>query len=217
MQAWASFAGAGAVLYAAHKGAATFKSWQGQKRAEHQIEAAERILALAYRLQRVFQAIRSPMQSTGEIEKAQQLLEEGDSGFKLLPDGKRHLMASAQVYYTRVQNERDHWVELFACLPLAKAYFGAPAEAALESFWKQRNAISASAQIYADDLDRDLRRQVEGDLWDGHNAARKVDDPINQAIAKAISDLEEILLPILAPETVDVANKSKKHVRPPRA
>jgi hypothetical protein len=198
-QAVAGLAGAGAVIYAARIGAATFDVWLKQRQTERRIAAAERILSLAYRFQRVFPSVRNPALFQGEMEAAEKLLQEGDPAFLHAPDAKRRLMVSAQVYVSRLHSHCDDWEQLFACLPLARAYFGRELEEALNSFWVQRCAIHGSAQMYAelDELDRPLRDQVEGDLWEGWNSGRKVKDPISIAIASAMSVLEARLLPIL--------------------
>ena len=57
----ATFAGALAVVYAAKVGANTFDSWKRQKQEERRMDAAEKILTLAYELRYTLAGIRSPL------------------------------------------------------------------------------------------------------------------------------------------------------------
>src|SRR3546814_15956255 len=67
LSGWATLFGAGAVVYAAHKGSDTFKLWRRQKNEERRIELAEQVLTLAYKLRRAIEGIRSPAMWAEEI------------------------------------------------------------------------------------------------------------------------------------------------------
>jgi hypothetical protein len=78
MQAWAGFTQAGAVVFVAYKGADAFNAWRRQKIEERRIDAAERILTLAYRVRRALSSIRSPMMWASALEHAEKsLINEG--------------------------------------------------------------------------------------------------------------------------------------------
>ena len=68
--------GAGAVIYAAHKGSDTFKQWRRQKNEERRIDLAEQVLTLAYKLKRAIEGIRSPIMMANEIVEVEALLRE---------------------------------------------------------------------------------------------------------------------------------------------
>lgn len=200
MQAWAGFAGAGAVLWVGLKGADTYRLWLRQKQTERRIAVAERILTLTYRLKRAFTAIRSPGSFGYEHAAAEELLKEHDSYAVMETDQKKRAQLS-QIILTRVRSYKDDWDELFACLPLARAFFGQPIEDALEKLWKQQVSISVSAEMYWDDQpDPAFKRKLEADFWEGFSDRRIAEDEVGKNIKDAVAIIENAMIPMLASE-----------------
>lgn len=195
MQAWAGFAGVAAVVYAAHKGTATFKSWLRQQQTERRIAAAEGVLNVTYRLKRAFRAIRSPGYLPYERVAAEQKLAESLPEYENISDvDHQGRLIWAQVILSRLHSYQDDWDALFACVPLAKAHFGEEVEAALTSFWEQQAAVNVAAHAYGRATASD-NGSLEGTLWDGAGSNK-----VGEAISHAITTLEAKLLPVLRSE-----------------
>jgi hypothetical protein len=210
-QAAAGFAGAGAVVYAAHRGAATVQDWLAQRSAERQVLAAERVLTLAHRLRRDFDRIRDPFQLAGEQSEAEVLLKQTESDFRSHNENHQRRRVASQVVLTRLLKRGDIWEELFACLPLARAYFGEGVENALFEFWKARHRILHAAMMLAEEgLTTSDRREYEGDIWSRFNEARGKRDPVTETIEGSSKALEEALLPILRASAVRSTTRSPK-------
>ncbi len=200
MQAWAGFAGAGAVLWVGLKGADTYRLWLLQKQTERRIAVAERILTLTYRLKRAFTAIRSPASFGHEHAAAEGILKDQDSYAVMGSDQKKRAQLS-QIILTRIRSYKDDWDELFACLPLARAFFGQPIEEALEKLWRQQVSISVSAEMYWDDQpDPDFKKKLESDFWEGFSERRIEADEVGKNIKDAVAVIESAMLPVLASE-----------------
>lgn len=200
MQAWAGFAGAGAVLWVGLKGADTYRLWLLQKQTERRIAVAERILTLTYRLKRAFTAIRSPGSFGHEHAAAEELLKDQDIYDRMTAEQKRKAQIS-QIILTRIRSYKEDWDELFACLPLARAFFGLPVESALEKFWKQQVAVSVSAEMYWDEQsDSEFRKKLEADFWEGFSDRRIAADEVGRNIQEAVDAIEAAMLPVLASE-----------------
>lgn len=200
MQAWAGFAGAAAVLWVGLKGADTYRLWLRQKQTERRIAVAERVLTLTYRLKRAFTAIRSPGSFGHEHAAAEELLKGRDS-YIIMGAAQKKRAVLSQIILTRVRSYKDDWDELFACLPLARAFFGQPIENALEELWKQQVAISVSAEMYWDEQpDSAFKRKLEADFWEGFSDRRIAEDDVGKNIKEAVELIERAMLPVLASE-----------------
>lgn len=197
--------GAGAVIYAARKGADTFKQWRKQKHHERCMIVAEEVLTLAYKLKRAFQAIRSPAIFGGEMAQLTQTLR--DSGAIRQDEEPGQLLTTAQAALFRVDQHRQLFETLLDKMPVAKAIFGDEVADLMDTFWRQRGKVVASAQSYAR-YTRDLpidsdayrrqeerRTRLEAVLWDG-GAADDVDQ-FAVDVDQAVSRLEAKLLPII--------------------
>jgi hypothetical protein len=197
-QAIATLLGAMAVIAAAKIGSARFGDWLRQQQTSRRIDAAERVLTLVYRLKRVFSSIRSPGVFGAEASRAEQRLQDVYAGFaNMNPDQKRRLV-TCQVVLSRLGSHESEWTELFECLPIAKAHFGAAVEEELERLWQQNVAVQVAAQEYGDgDLSPDQRREFEADLWEGFGGARLDRDRVKAELESAMARIEASLLPLL--------------------
>ena len=107
MQAWAGIAGAGAVFYAAHRGAASFEQWLKQRQTERKIAAAERIMTFVYKAKRTFEAIRNAGSFGYESDAAEKRLKESYPDFEHEEAGKKQRMVAAQIVYDRLNAAKE--------------------------------------------------------------------------------------------------------------
>jgi hypothetical protein len=136
MQAWAGFAQAAAIAFAAWKAADTFRSWRKQKIEERRIEEAERILTLAYRIRSALSGIRSPLMNGFELVSAEERLKKDNSNFETFPANQRKRYTYQQAVYNRIERHSGDWNDLVAIIPVAIALFGQEMEPQLDSLWK---------------------------------------------------------------------------------
>jgi hypothetical protein len=197
--------GALAIIYAAHKGADTFRQWRKQKHHERCMAVAEDVLTLAYKLKRAFQAIRSPAIFGWEMSQLVQTLRENGQ----IQEGEEpgQLLITAQAALSRVDYNRPLFEALLDKLPVAKAILGDQVADWMDVLWKLRAKIVTSAQSYArytrnlpTDSDayrrqEERRERLEGILWEG-GAVDEVDQ-IAIGVDEAITHLETELLPII--------------------
>lgn len=196
--------GAGAVIYAAHKGADTFKEWRKQKHHERCMAVAEEVLTLAYKLKRAFEAIRSPAIFGGEMAVLTQTLVSNG----LIQEGQEAppSLTTAQAALSRVEYNRALFEALLDKIPVAKAVFGDAVADAMDIFWTQRAKVVSSAHAYGRDREpaagseawerhRLWRERLENILWAG--AEVDGEDEVSTAIDAAIQTLEAQLLPII--------------------
>jgi hypothetical protein len=195
LNGWATLAGAIAIVYAAKVGANTFNSWRRQKQEERRMDAAERILTLAYRLRHNLEAIRSPFISGGELAGAEERLKNDDNRLWVeLEDSRKRRFTSAQVVKLRLAHFSDETNEVWALRPVARAYFGPQIEERLQDLWQCHVEVSAAADSYADTDggDRDFEIQLRRELYSGGTP-----NPMNETIATTIAGLERELLPVI--------------------
>src|SRR5688572_18119417 len=120
MSGWAALGGVAAVLIAAHKASDTFKLYRRQRQEDRRIDAAERILTIAYSLKRKLQGVRSPMDFGGETEEA--IAELTEAGRYLHLDAAEKSRAeTGQVILRRLQRQKDDWDQIFVAMPMARA------------------------------------------------------------------------------------------------
>lgn len=198
MQGWAAWAGVLAVIYAARRAADTFGTYRRQKQEDRRIDAAERVLTLAYRIKADLEASRSPMGLGHEHSQAHERLKEAQ-WYLALGDGERSRSQSGQIILDRLERERATWDEVFSTMPLARALFGEAVEEQLRTLYRQVRAVQVSAQMYRDRMGTDeaeFRSKLERDMWAmGEPDADR--NPVGLAVANAIGALEEIMLPII--------------------
>lgn len=218
LSGWATLFGAGAVVYAAHKGADTFKQWRRQKNEERRIELAEDILTLAYKLRRAIEGIRSPAMWAEEINSVHDELAEKGIINDQTPEGHKSILATAQATLSRSNANKALWDTLLETMPTAKAVFGDEVESELNEFWAVRGKMIASAQGYArlihqvaprseEEQEAQMKRQgrLEGVIWSGGDIWAGKDgeavDEVGDAINRMVEQLEATLLPIIRSDT----------------
>lgn len=212
LSGWATLIGAGAVVYAAHKGSDTFKQWRRQKSEERRIDLAEQVLTLAYKLRRSIESIRSPMMLAGEIADVEAKLREQGLLDDHTAEGKKGNLTTAQATLYRVTSYKELWDALLDIMPVAKAVFGDEIEAQLNAFWLLRGKIVAAAQSYARLPDHDharnaearqreidRRERLEQAIWFG--GGEDGVDALANSVDEAVKSLEVHLLPIIRSDT----------------
>lgn len=202
-QAVAGLSGAGAVIWAANKGAATFGTWLQQKQTERRIDVADRLLTLVYKLERTFPGIRSPATYGWESDAAREKLRADRPGFDNEPEDQRRRLEMAQVVITRVASQQAIWDELSAALPTAKAYFGDDFKNVLEGFWRAAVRIRVAGLAYPDAPDRDRASRLEGDFWEEWGEVAHGEDPVGAMVKAAVTQSEAVLVPILRSHIAD--------------
>lgn len=203
--------GAGAVIWAAKVGRSTFNDWKRQKNEGRRIDLAEQLLALAYKLKRAFQGIRSPGMLGWEISEMERMLTESGMIDAQTPDHIKSGLSTAQATLSRTEHHKPLFDELLDTMPVAKAIFGEEMEEALNTFWMQRAKVVVAAQTYADIIrrnePRDERRlddllarrdRTEGVFWEGGGPDGV--DSVANAIVAAITTMEDRLFPIIRHE-----------------
>lgn len=193
LQGWATLVGAAAVIYAARVGANTFAAWKRQKVEERRMDAAERVLTLAYRLRYNFADVRRRGMFAYETTTAEKRLDETISGWRTKEHAERQRLTTAQIIMNRLSYHAQDWQQIWELKPLALALFGTEVEADLHKFWEQYVAVEVSASSYAEDsgTDKEFTISLRRDLLGGK------DDTIGPALDSAVKDLEEKLLPVL--------------------
>lgn len=198
MSGWAALGGVGAVIFAAHKAANTFNQYRRQRQEDRRIEAAERILTLAYSLRRKLKGVRSPMALAFEVEEAVEKLSEREWYLELTQEAKNRAQ-TGQVILTRLQRQQHDWEEIFSAMPMARALFGEGIEASLQTIFGQARAVQVAASMYAEGHgahdDGKLRRQFEATFWEG--AVPGEEDTVSSAVDQAIASLDAELLPVI--------------------
>jgi hypothetical protein len=204
--------GAGAIIHATRKGADIFAQWQLGKDEDRRIALAEQSLALAYRLRRAIEAIRSPAIPGAERSEIHRQLRDAGAIDDRTPDYASGYLASAHATTSRAAAHKPLWDDLLGALPAIKAMFGDEIDVAVEEFWTQRDGILAAAERYArlarqsdsraggydqEELFR-LQRELEATLW--LSRERREADAVADAIDGAIAALERGLLPIIRSE-----------------
>lgn len=198
-QAFAGLAGAGAVLYAAHKGANSFGQWLEQRQAEQRMSVAERALSAAYAAEMAFPAIRARMLWAGELMAAERTLKESgalhedyDGRAVGEKDPRLQRLVTTQVVIDRLNEHSELWRDILTLMPVAKAYFGPGMSAALRSFLTQRHFILTAAEMHVDD-DESIRAKINADLWGQSDGS----DEVSTALKQALKEIEAIALPAL--------------------
>lgn len=199
MQAWAGFAQAGAVAFAAWKAANTFKAWRKQKIEERRLATAENILTVTYKIQRAFSVIRNSVTSEVALEEAERRLLR--SGFQLHDQAtdKQKRILESQVIFDRVDQFSVEWDQLSTLAPLSKALFGKKAEEAIESIWREKIAVQVAAENYIvdDETDPVFTMEIRDTIWEDRGKSAGRNDPVKVRLEAAIKKLDDLLLPTI--------------------
>lgn len=198
LQGVGTLIGAFAVIAASLIGANSFAKWRRQKIAERQFEHAERILIASYNAKRQLRYVRQPLLSNHELYAAEQRL--ASEGLTLPADDtarKRHI--AVEVYNHRLLAARDDLLDLYACIPIARAIFGNKLEEALETLGTQFNRIRTylDIQVMVDPSthEPEFRREIQAALTCGYKTDGR--NEIDDLIAEQLRIAEDICLPVL--------------------
>ena len=205
--------GALAIFGAALIGKAAVADFRAQKLAGNEIDYAEKILAVAYRMKDAISSIRNPASFAGELAES-----EADLNEKKILEGadenKRQRLISANVYFVRARRYEDLFKEAYELMPMAKAYFGDEARDSVGELMRARNLVRVNAQFYAENLganDSSLTNKIHATIWEGYGTATDGKDEIAEKVDGSIKALEARLAPIIQPKL----NKRKLAEKPP--
>lgn len=194
---WGAFANAAAVAFAAYKAS----QWLEQQRDKRRFELAERILEIAYLAEDAFQAIRSPMATAGDVQRARVSLglPKIEDAFVRNQSGDERRQETAQVILDRMSDHAELWQRFFEVLPTDRAFFGVPVSDKIRELLKVRQSIYAAAHVYGttQDLNPDSASKFEATFWTDWGESAFGKDEIGDQIAGAVSSLEASLLPRL--------------------
>ena len=198
LQGWGTLLGAGAVIYAAKKGADTFESWKRQKVAERRCDQAERILTATHKARRALRAVRSSMLWGHELHAAEAKLKEDLNQWQAqsLPRQKR--LVSAQAYFNRLDRTKTEQQELTECLPMARAIFGEQLERALEELNQQFWIVQIDVESYINDEGQDavFTKKIRRGMYDVDPREGEVNE-VSEKIELSVSEIEKNCLPAL--------------------
>lgn len=211
MQAFAGFAAAAAVVYAAHRGSSSFDQWLRQKQTERKIAAGERILTIAYKAKDAFPAIRSPLHSAYELAAAEEKLKTHPEYAQKTKEHQGRLQA-AQVIFDRMNSHSTVWQETFECLPVARAFYGPQMEEQLLAILRTRRSLEVSAQMYPSHGERsdEFSGKLSRDLWAGLSQADDKPDEIANKIGAAVEYCETHILPVITNDPSKPRTKSSR-------
>lgn len=198
LQGIGTIGGAGAVVWAAIKGANTFDAWRSQKLAGRKQEQAERILTATYKGRRALGYVRGPMMLVHELNAAEKKLADKD-WWERTAEERRKRLVTAQAYYDRLNLAKDDREELDQCLPMARALFGEELEQAIENLNRQFWIVQVDVESYVDD-ERGLDREFTAKIHRGMYATPPQDGQVNEitdAMETAVATIERICLPVL--------------------
>jgi hypothetical protein len=205
MQAWAGFAGAAAVAFAAKVGSNTYKTWLKQMQTERSLHAAEQVLTVVYKARSAIENVRAAFMPGYELDAAERKLTEGlGDQLKSVSDAQRQKLITAQAILLRIARYNETWDELPASMALAFAFLGANVEASLKLLYQQVIIIQAAAETYGKHReiegnaeDRDFVIGLRRDMWGAWGDDK---DRVGDAVAKAVADIEAVVRPILRSE-----------------
>ena len=198
LQGLGTLFGAGAVVYAAKKGADTFGAWKKQKLTERKLDHAERILIATYKAREALSYVRGIMMWGHELEVAERKLKEDARQWAQQPEHRQKRLVTAQAYYNRLSKTKPDREELFNCLPMAGALFDAQLQNALSELHKQFWLVELDVDAYIDDneLDVEFSKKIRRGMYDVSPREGEQND-ISTAIVKAVDTIETYCLPVL--------------------
>jgi hypothetical protein len=194
LTAFGTFAGAGAVVFAAIVGSRTFEGWRRQQQEQRRMDAAEKIMTLTYRLKDDLESVRSPTIYGYEIEAAAEELKEVKDWWAGLSPAAQHRASVAHSRIIRMRHYKADWDEIWVLRPLARAYFGEAVDRPLHLFWKKHVEVMAAAEALREDngSDRDFSRKMRATTSSAANP-----DELGREVREAVEQLERNLLPVL--------------------
>lgn len=203
LQGIGTIGGAGAVVWAAIKGANTFDAWRRQRLAERKQDQAERILTAAYKGRRALAYVRGVMMWGHELHAAEEQMKEKE-GWAAQTEARQKRLVTKQAFYNRINRVKDERQALDECLAMARALFGEELEQAIEALNHQFWIVQVNADSYADDeygTDADFTRKIRRAMY----AVTPMDGEVNEvtdAMETAMATIERTCLPVLRLEAV---------------
>ena len=198
LQGWGTLIGAGAVIYAAKRGADTYESWRKQKVAERRRDQAERILTAVYKARRSLRFVRSPMIWGHELNAAEIKLKEDPKQWDSQTQARQKRLITAQAYFSRIDRTSGEQQELSECFPMARALFGESLEKALEELHHQFWIVQIDVESYIDDEggDADFTKKIRRGMYDVSPRDGEQNE-VSERIAASVAEIESICLPAL--------------------
>jgi hypothetical protein len=197
MQAWAAFASAGAIIYAAHKGSATLRAWKRQKLEERRMDAAERVLIVAYRVRGALIDVRRPGIGAIEDIQAEQTLR-ASKFWEGLNSAQKERHRASEVTTRRLAAYKSTWEAILEIAPIARAYFGDAVSNDLDRLWDQYLRVMIAAGATPTSVDEG-RREWDADVLCslGRDISGGPGDVVGPSVQAAVESLERILIPII--------------------
>jgi hypothetical protein len=196
MQAWAGFAAAAAVAFAAWLGRKTYSDWLSEKQTERKMVVGEQVLKVCLEAESIFQQIRSEFSFDHESAEVEAKIDAEPERFVVRDDDHKRRLITANMIMERMNQSRDFFESYFECLPLVRIYFGQAASTEFKKIWRTRAEIETALRMYASirriserDADRLLR--YEEVFYQGE------DDTINVRISELIEYFEALVSPLL--------------------
>jgi hypothetical protein len=157
------------------------------------MDAAERIMTLAYRLRYAFNSVRSRGVMAFEEKAAEEALDSYMPEWRKREEEAQRRLRTAQTIMNRLKGFSDDWREIWTLKPLALAFFGEGVEAGLHAFWTHYVTIEVATSELGEDngSDRDYTVSLRRDIFGGGN------DTVTAGVESAIKTLEDGLLPII--------------------
>lgn len=193
MQAWAGFAGVGAVIWAAKVGKNTFGSWLVERQTERRLDIADKLMTLVYRAQRAFPEIRSATSIWAEDATAEQRLQESHPQYSNWEQHKKDRYRGAQIVLDRLKAKKDLWSNIYESLPLARAYYGQQCEERLQQILRLQSTVLHRANTYARTSDTQ-NQEISDKAFD---ALFSEDDDIDSQLRELVMYFEQTVLPDL--------------------
>ena len=198
LQGLGTVGGIGAVVWAANKGASTFKSWREQKITERKQEQAERILTATYKCRRALEYVRGIAIRVHEIDAAEEQMK-AKEGWEMQLEARQKRLITAQAFYNRLNQKKAESEALDQCLPMARALFGEELEKALETLNRQFWIVQVDVESFVDDhngTDREFTAKINRGMY-AVNARNGEVNEVSEAIESSVKAIERICLPVL--------------------
>lgn len=193
---FAGWMGVGAVIWAAKQGRDAVGDWRAQKLVERQMDTGERALTVAYRAKSALETIRANFMTGSELSQAEIDLEANEVDLAGQPEARARRIKFVQAIYNRINSTKEDWDDVFAVIPIVKAYFGEEISDLLRTMARQRHYVQVAAEEYVDDFngtDLEFTRKLRADMFMGRDG----EDPITTKVDEVIEQLEAKLLPLL--------------------
>jgi hypothetical protein len=198
MQAWAGFAQAAAVLFAAYMASNTFKSWRKQKIEERRIAIAEKVLSLSYSMKIAFSIIRSPMKSPPAVEDATINLLSAGVFIDDIDSNIKEKIIESQIILDRINSFTHLWNQIPEVIPIAAALLDQRVEKFLTEIWSKKISIEVAAEQYPNTSENDhLYTALVCTMWENRKRLPDNQDKLSMDISNSIISLEKLLFPVI--------------------